>query len=80
MAGDPARKTPLSAEDAKRLLVDEAPAPLEVLLRDPADLVRRYPKEVLGAAVAAGVLIMAMPGLRRRLFSVAGDVAKIFLT
>lgn len=80
MAGDSARKTPLTADEAKRLLVDEAPAPLDAFFRDPADLIRRYPKEALGIAIAAGVLLTAVPGLRKRALAVAADVAKILLT
>ena len=80
MAGESTRKVSLSTDEAKQRLIDEAPRPLQAFVHDPAALVRRYPREAAGIVVAAGILLVAMPRVRRRLFAASVEAARLFLT
>ena len=79
MAGDEAGKVKISCDDAKRLLVDEAPAPMDVLMRDPAELIRRYPREAVALAAGLGIVLAASPRIRKGVIEAAVSVASVFL-
>lgn len=79
MVSDQDRQGRISRDDAKRRLVEEAPAPLDVFMRDPSQLISQYPREAVALAAALGVLIAASPRIRNGMFATVATVAKVFL-
>jgi len=79
MDSDQAQQGAVSREEAKRRLIEEAPAPLEVLMRDPADLIRKHPREAMAIAAAAGIILAASPKIRRAAIDATMNLASVFL-
>jgi hypothetical protein len=79
VVSDQDRQGRISRDDAKRLLIEEAPAPMDVFMRDPGQLISRHPREAVALAAALGVLIAASPRIRQGVFAAMATVAKVFL-
>jgi hypothetical protein len=74
---DATRQRPLTVEEAKtRLLEDVNPLGS---LPDPLNWLREHPKEAMVAAAVTGIVLGTMPRLRRQLFSLAVDVARVVI-
>ena len=74
---DPNGQRPLTVEEAKARLLEDV-NPLESL-PDPLNWVREHPKEAVIAAAVAGIVLGAMPRLRRGLLSLAVDAARVVM-
>ena len=79
MGGDQAREVKLTPDQAKMLLIQEAPSPIDTFLHDPAALIRAHPREAMAIAAAVGVALTASAKFRRGAFDGLASAAKLFL-
>lgn len=80
MDRDQTRQVPLSIQNAKDRLLDGAPSFVEAFVKDPTELIRRNPREAIGIALAAGIILGIAPKLRQNLLTTAVEAARVFLT
>ena len=74
----PTGQRPLTVAEAKAKLLEDV-HPLAGTLADPLDWVRKHPKEAVIIAAVTGIVMGTMPRLRRNVFSLAVDVARVLI-
>lgn len=74
------RPRPMSVEEAKQQLLEETTAGSPMgLIGEPMDWIRRHPKEAMLFAAGAGLLLGAMPKIRKTLLTTGIDVARMLM-